>query len=291
MLYEVITIEWEQSENSKQLEYITKQMISLGQSGKRVNIIDKVTDSYKPYDIINRWLNLYLTDNIEVYYIEEYNNVLKADSLYVLPGKAAVIGMSTDKKTADNLYLYFDDPKSTAFYTAKMKTIMSRAKKLIYKIEVRDSMGMVELLDEYLRVNQTTYMLNPRPTFRNMPVDLLREILEDNGVSKELIQHCININRKRHEIRMRCKYRQIYDITAIEEALNQDFIIEYELSQIAGREIRITRKQFLKQLSYILQFIANHMYTLALVSLEDVGFSMKNTSVIVQENSIRNNFV
>lgn len=279
-------IAWERAECHKHLDFITKQLKKLGEDGAKINIIDMVTDTYKPYDIIHRWLTLYLTDNIEVFYLEDNSDSQNKDSLNVIPEKAALIGMSTNRQYSDNLYLYFEDIQSTLFYTAKMKTIMESAKQLIYKIEVKDTLGMIQLLDEYLKENQTTYMLNPRPTFRNMPVELLREVLESNDVSEELIQHCININRKRHEIRLRCKYRQIYDINAIEQALNQDYIVEYELSQITGKEIKITKQQFLKQLSYILEFIANNMYTLALVSVNEVGFEMNNTSMIVQENSI-----
>ncbi|OOP72773.1 hypothetical protein [Clostridium beijerinckii] len=278
-------IDWSM-ENETLVKYSIDKMMNCIRKGHKIKIIDRVTAEYKPYIVIFRWLPLYLSENVEIWYFQD--NMIREDtrSIYVVPNEIAFVGMKVENIENSNLNIIHLDKASVDFYERSLNAIIADSRKLINTIAISDAMEKQRILDEYLKPVQLTYLLNVLPTFRNMPIDLLETILQENNVDKELIEYCLNINKKRHEIRNRCNYRQIYNLDAIEEAIHKDYIVDRDLSVIIGKEIRISNKHFREQLKYIAKETSTDTYIVILTSFSNLNLAMNSVEMIVQDDSI-----
>lgn len=255
-------------------------------AGHKVVIIDKMTDQYKPYVVILRWLPIYLKKEMEVLYFQKDIKEFYKKSIYAVDHHIAMVGMCLAEGNSENLTMIHRDPISVDFYHKMVASIAQKSRQLIFTLELSDAMKMVELMEENFKPNQLTYMINHLPTFRNMPLSLLERILVENKVSGDKMAICLKANRKRKELRDQFNYRQIYDLDAIENALQQEYIIDYDLSQVIGKEARVSNAFFREQLEYIKKFRITESYTLVLTSFCDLNLNVDNTAIVVQENSI-----
>ncbi|AFA47509.1 hypothetical protein [Acetobacterium woodii] len=256
------------------------------EAGHKVVIIDKMTDQYKPYIVILRWLPIYLKKEVEVLYFQKDLKEFYKKSIYAVENYIAMVGMSLEEGNCENLTMLHRDSISVNFYLKMVESIATKSKRLIYTSKLTDVMKMVNLMEENFKPNQLTYMINHLPTFRNMPLHLLERILVANEVSGEKMAICLKANRKRKELRDKFNYRQIYDLDAIEKALQQEYFIDYDLSQVIGKEAKIANAFFREQLEYISKFKASEIYTLVMTSFKDLNLNIDNTEIVVQDDSI-----
>lgn len=254
--------------------------------GHKVIIIDKMTDEYKPYVVILRWLPIYLQKGVEIKYFQKDMKEFYKKSVYAVENHIALVGMSLEKEKADNLTMVHRDEISVSFYYKMIASIANNSKQLIFTSKLSNTMKMVEIMKENFNPMKLTYMIHHMPTFHNMPVSLLEEILKDNEVSEQQMELCLLVNEKRREIRNQCNYIQIYDLDALEEAIQKDYIVDYELSKVLGKEARIKKDQFREHLKYLAKITTTSTYTMVLTSFKELNLNVDNTSIIVQDDSI-----
>lgn len=260
-----------------------KKIVKLGH---KVIIIDKMTDEYKPYVVILRWLPIYLSENVEVRYFQKDVEEFYNKGIYVFKDSVALVGMSIEKNSVESISMIHTDKRSVKFYLNTVRYIAGKSRKLIYTSELKDPMHMVKVMEENFKENRVTYMINHMPTFRNMPIDLLEDILKDNNVDDELKKLCVKANLKRKEIRDRCNYIQIYDLDTIEEAVRKDYIVDFELSRVIGREARIKKEFFRKHLLYLKEIKFTDTYQMVVTSFKDLNLNVDNSSISVQDDGI-----
>lgn len=278
-------IDWSM-DNETLVKYSIDKMMNCIKNGDKIKIIDRVTAEYKSYIVIFRWLPLYLSENVEIWYFQDNGMREDKKSIYVVPNEIALVGMRVENIENSNLNILHLDKASIEFYERSLNAILSDSRKLINTIAISNFPEKQRILDENLKPVQLTYLLNVLPTFRNMPIGLLETVLLENDVDRELIKHCININKKRHEIRDRCNYRQIYNLDAIEEAIHKNYIVDYDLSVIVGKEVRISNKHFREQLKYIAKETSTDKYIVILTSFSQLNLIMNSVEMIVQDDSI-----
>ena len=278
-------IDWSM-ENEALVKYSISKMMNCIKKGHHIKIIDRVTAEYKPYIVMLRWLPLYLSENVEVWYFQD--NMIREDkrSIYVVPNEIALIGMKVENIENSNLNIIHLDKISVEFYERSLNAIVADSRKLIQTIAISDVIQKQKIVEESLKPVQLTYLLNILPTFINMPIDLLEAILLENNVEKERIELCVNINKKRREIRNHCNYRQIYNWDAIQDSIHEDYIVDYELSAIVGKEIRISNKHYREQLKFIAKETATDTYIVILTSFSQLNIMMNSVEMIVQDDSI-----
>lgn len=252
-------------------------------NGNKVIIIDKVTSEYKPYLTILRWIKIYLLDGVEIYYYQTNEEPILKQSIYGAKNSIAYIGNRIEQ---NNLCTLYRDRESVDFYYSVLEKILNNSKKMIETIDVSDSYAMVNILEKELKSFHLTYLLDELPTFRNMPLELLESILKENQVEEEKILNCLNISIRRRKIRNRCNYRQIYNLDALEKAINKEYIIDYDLSAIVGKEIKIRNDQLKEQLEYISKVKNTEKYQMVLTSFKEINLLKNNLELIVQEDSI-----
>ena len=254
--------------------------------GNKVRIIDRITGDYKPYQLMLKWLPIYLSEGVEIRYFEEKDSIFNKIGICCVKNQIALISKKISYSNEKYLSTIYKNKECVDYYCDLMDEVFKKSRKLIEIINYSDVFTILELLEGSLRTYQITYLLNNMPTFRNMPLSLLENILKENEVEDEKRKICIEAYKKGRELRNRCNYRQIYNLDSLEKNIDKDYIVDYDLSKIIGKEIRISNKNYRKQLEYIMKNTTTDNYQIALVSFSNEQLLKETTDMIVQEDSI-----
>jgi len=278
-------IEWEFVDASVR-KYMVDNMLKAISLGHKITIIDYMTNSYKPYVVILRWLQVYLSPNVDVRYIYNHGEASFNEAIYVVENQMSVVGMSIEKNFNEHITAIYQDEVTNLFYSKVIKTYLERSNQLIENSDLKDPSNILKIMESHFKEKQTTYMINPMPTFRNMPIDLLQKVLEDNAVPAYLKEMCLDANQKRRDLRNRCRYVQIYNLDALEAAVEKPYIIDYDLSIIVGKEVKIKQHFFREYLKYLTTISNTNRYTMVLTSFENIKLNVDQSSICVQDDSI-----
>jgi hypothetical protein len=254
--------------------------------GHTIKIIDGAADNYKPYLSIFRWMSVYLSEEVELWYRQARDNRDNQYSIYLLPGACALYTMGVDVPVKDHHCILFTDTESLAFFEKSAQASFDKSQKMIEVLRVEDILGTLKVLDLHLVSKQLTYMLNPTPTFRSMSIDLLEKVLEDNKVDPDMRRICLEANTKTREIRERCDYRQIYSLDAMEENAKAPFSVDYDLSSICGKEMIISKENLKRHMEYLQNIPHTDQYTITLANLNSIAVLPTNISMIVQDDRL-----
>lgn len=95
-------------------------------------------------------------------------------------------------------------------------------------------------------------MLDSVFTYRNMPRDMLDEVLEKNNINYSLKETIIDSYNWWQKFYSNYKIKCIFDIEEINKNHKLDKVKDYELSAMAGRDIYIGKYQFEKHIRHVL---------------------------------------
>ena len=250
--------------------------------GNHMTIIDQITELYRPRENMFQFLPLYLHENVTSYFYRDPLPSPLRQNLYLIEGKAALSVSSTASDGITVLTSFYQDPKYVRFFDAVNATVMQDARLMIETMEVRQIHRLLDIIGSHMKSSRLLYMLNRIPTFRNMSQELLQEILQANGIDTPMQESCLLANEKSAATRGRCRCRQIYDLDAIEAQSRRDDFIEYDLTCITGKTVKITRQQFFRQLEYLKENIRDESYALVLYPFSELKMSAPPINVIVQ---------
>jgi hypothetical protein len=274
-------IDWSTTEPERFL-LTSDCVIDCVQRGHRVCIIDILGDSYRSYETLDRWMDMYMTEGVDVRYIIGNFTDAEKGNYYCIKDKLALIGYYFEQDLSLLTYTHYTDYRMLNYYQARVGDYVASSKPVFDKLLLAEHMETVSIMEKNLTALEPTYMIGQAPTYINMPPELLCEILESNGVDQAQINRCEDTLAKRHQIRRRCKYIQMYDIDTMEERLRHDKNEAAMLSRIIGRPIFITKKQYLRQLQYIAESVELGEMEIDLISFRDTGVKENGISVVAQ---------
>lgn len=278
-------IDW----NSARPEYLqitSRSVMEAAASGSRVCIIDVLGDSYRSYDVLMRWMDMYMTVGVDMRCISASFTDAEKGCYYLIRDSLALVGYSFEGRPELLTYTHFSDHRMLSYYQARVMDYVSRSRPLFFKLHLAQHMETVRLMAQNLNAFDPTYMICPAPTYINMPPELLQEVLESNSVAETQIDLCLETLHKRHEIRQRCKYIQIYDMDAMEERLLAPRCEAPMLSRIMGRPIYMTGDQYRRQLEYIAEILERGEMEIDLVSFRELGVDEKSASIVAQSGHL-----
>ncbi|MGN0395643.1 MAG: hypothetical protein ACI4EF_09775 [Coprococcus sp.] len=279
-------VDWENVDNVY-FDKIYQRVKEISQNGRKLIIMDLLKDSYRSYQAIFRWLPMYMLPEVEVYYVHEWD--VEQKQCFILSGgeQMALLGKRTEGEKEERVYNLYRDYHNTMFLKRQVEAFLSKAKRMIYLNPIGDTLYTLKLMDANIHTGIVTYMLNPMPTFLNMPPELVEEILYENGIVGEDAERISEVNKTRSALRAKCHYCQIYDIDKIEWCLEQKEFVSPLLSKILGRDIIVKREQFRKQLLYILKQMERENYMVLLPSFQsDLADIPDSISFTVQEDAL-----
>ncbi len=255
--------------------------------GHRMRIIDQITGLYRPWFYMFRFLPLYLSENVTAYFYRDPQPSPLRHNMFLAEGKMALTVVSTPAKPELVVNSFYRESENVRLYDALADTILAGSQLMIHTMPVGQIHSLLDIIDSHMKSSRLLYMMNRIPTFRNMTAELLGEILADNGVTGELLELCLEANRKSTSTRGRCQSRQIYDLDAVEAAAEQESLVEHDLSAITGRNIRIYRRQFLRQLEHLRENIRAENYSLVLFPFSQLKMDPPPPfNIIVQDDSL-----
>lgn len=278
-------IVWGQVEK-EYIDDIIEKMTEALDRGVKICIIDKVMGRYRPYEVLLRWLPVYFRKNISVLYLHQADEEIYCQSIYVAGNQVAYVGVRPGECSNQHFTMLMKNHDEIKVYQEMIQSIKQKCKNLFWTSSLPEATEMMEIISENLKPDQITYMMNELPSYRNMPETLLKQILTENSVDEEVQKICLKASEGRRKIRNRSNYRQIYNLDAIEKVLQQPSFVEYDLSQIVGKEIRITREHFKEQLQYIAETSFSETYKMILPSFRELHLNNGATSFVVQDDSI-----
>ncbi|MDR0197689.1 MAG: hypothetical protein LBI36_05665 [Oscillospiraceae bacterium] len=278
-------VDWDLVEQQFILE-LTRDIGSVTRNSRPVIITTVATADYQSYVALMRWLPIYLNKRVEVRYVQEDFNTAFSTGIYIAEGNAAMINTGLRGRRECSQSLIYQDSRGQAFCAELLRELTKNSKRLFDHSLLSQPLAMIELMERHIRPEPLTFMINSLPSFLNMPLELLSEILDDNGVDGEKSALCLDANRRRRILRDRCNYFQIYDSAALEKALYAEYTVENDLSRVIGREVRITREQFRRQLEFIAKTRNTERYRLALVDFNDINLIAKGSAIVVQDDSV-----
>lgn len=263
------------------------ETLSALRCGHSMHIVDQITETYRPWFYMFRFIPIYLTENVTSYFYQDPKPSPLRQNVFLIEGKAALTISSTPADPNLVITALYREPEYVKFYGAIARTVLEGSHLSIHTMPLREIHGLLDIIASHIKSSRLLYMMNRLPSFRNMPQELLEEILRDNGVGGVLLEECLAANRKSAATRGRCQSRQIYDLDAIESAALQEELVEYDLSALTDRTIKITRKQFLRQLEHLKENIRDENYTLVLFPFSRLEMDAPPPfNIIVQDDSL-----
>lgn len=258
-------IDFERTENYQLYLHADKMCKRMLQAGRKIILLTTVKKRYQSYAILLNWLQLYANDNVEAYYIEDFQLFENKECILVQPGRIAFSGKDTDRTYSPDIYIVTREQIMVNYYYAVCQVIRSHSIPLVHKIRMYNQKKLHKTIQNVIYQNRLIYIIDTMPSYRNMPEALLLEILTENGIEGELRQECIDDWDLWQEFYTQNECKCNYDIESIEANLKKEKIKDIELSVIVGKEIWISRKQFIQHL----QFLTNT----SMWKDEDIAFS------------------
>jgi transcriptional regulator with XRE-family HTH domain len=270
-----------------QIEETVQETLRSLDCGHRFRIVDQITETYRPWDFMFRFIPVYLHENVTSYFYRDPQPSPLRQNMYIVEGRAALTISSTQADPELVITSFYQQPEYVQFYDSINASIMEGSHLMIQTMRDQHIHELLDIIDAHMKSSRLLYMINRKPTFRNMTQELLREILEQNHVSAADQELCLSAGRKSTSIRGRCKSRQIYDLDAIEALADKEEIIEYDLSAILGRKIKLNQQQFLCQLEHLKQNIRDDEYSLVLYPFSKLKMDTPPPfNIIVQDDSL-----
>lgn len=255
-------------------------------AGHHMRIIDQLTDTYRPWELMFQWLPMYLQPNVETFFYRNPKPMPLRQNLMVIHGHAALVMSSTAAAPGLVIASLYRDPEYVRLFDAVIDTMLADSHPMMQVMDAGQLAPFLQMIEEHVRSRRVLYMINRLPTFRNMPPALLDEILRGNGVQGALYERCTAAGRQSALTRGRCECRQIYDLDAMEAAAAREYVVDADLSAVAGREIHLSRSQFLRQLAYLRERVRSDHYSMVVYPFSRLGTEVPPCNMIVQDDSL-----
>lgn len=250
-------------------------------------ILDQLTDTYRPRELMFQWMPIYLQNNVQTYFYRNPKPLPLRQNILLIRGQAVLLVSSTTTSPAGVLSTFLYEPEYVRQYEELADALIADSRPMIEVMETRRLIPFLQQIGQRMRSSHLLYMINQLPTFRNMPPELLDNILHYNQVSGVMYEECMAAGQQSTATRNRCESRQLYNLDAIEEALEQEYIIDYDLSAVVGREIRVTREHLKKQLRFLREHLRAPHYSLTIYPFSRLELhTSPPCNLIVQDDSM-----
>jgi hypothetical protein len=224
--------------------------------GIHINVIHKISrDINEMLHVINQWLPLYLTGNVDPYYYPHLRDGVYKRTLYVVPNLAAVSSSSIGSISDGTANMLVTDPKLVDAFTGEFYSYMSLCRPVL-KI-LRNGSIMEALLDS-LRGSGGITIFSSGISHLTIPVSMHKGLLErgakcDISYSGDLEEYLMSIGPflERFEITCFGYLHRAGDI--------KDGKVKIPLSNILyGKELYYTPEEYRLQLLNIIYYMENY---------------------------------
>ena len=252
-----------------------------------MTIIDQLSDTYRPRELMFQWMPIYLQSNVQTCFYRNPKPLPLRQNVLLIRGHAVLLMSSTASDPTRVLSIFYDDPSYIQMFEEMADTLIADSRPMIEVMETRLLIPFLRQIGQHIRSSHLLYMINQLPTFRNMPPELLDEILQYNQVTGRAYEECMAAGRQSTATRTRCESRQLYNLDAIEEAMERDYTIDADLSAVVGRDVLVTREHLRKQLLFLREHLRARHYSLTIYPFSRLELhTSPPCNLIVQDDSM-----
>jgi len=227
-----------------------KKMLDILGRGHQLVIIrgtNKRLDSL--FDEIVEWMPLYLTGQIGSYVGMQISSEFPT-SLYILEDICALSGFEVDKE--ERFTAFTNDPLTIQSFQKMFEKALLRKNpfiKVFNRSNIQKAIQDIIIAGEN---NDPSYYMANELFFTNMREDLLSDILKNNSCTVVEEEIVLNFHKRLNQnfdqnVRL-CENHHIYNYKSLEKCAKQTSYLNSHLSIITGRDIYMTRQDFIRHI-------------------------------------------
>jgi len=164
----------------------TKMLTKLLKKGHKIRIIHTVYKSLNEIlNAIEKWLPLYLSGNLEPYYYPKIQDGLFRHSMFIIGDKLALSSTSLTDKIDSSLNYYHTNKENITNLTESFNSLLEMCLPLMSIYTDKNRQGYLDTVQDFYKVCNDTYVYTPTISTVTIPYDLMGEIYENAGCSKE----------------------------------------------------------------------------------------------------------
>lgn len=265
------------------LEFSLPYLEKMKRHGCAIRIMDNCP-APKTYMTIFNWLEFYFSGQIHLF--SDYTHPHLHRMIFLLEDNCALVVLANDVgQKIFHSTLYTD--KDSARYFQRIADIAAETSiRVIEKIPFSNIMDFLHTLDRFLIPNSTTYLVNPVMMYKTMNLDILNQVLEENGIPEGERKAAFETNRFTAYLRTKCPYKQIYDLSAMTRIAAMESTVDEELSEVYGRPIKVSRRLLHEHLQFLCKLNSQEKYDLLFVPFETLHLLHSTISYVVQKDGL-----
>lgn len=214
--------------------------------------------------------------NAEWFYYEYYDENVFQFSFFILDKALSLLGLS--EKQSDSTTMLFKDTASVIHHEVLAASVISRCEKLFVNFLPDKCHEVVQHISA-IRKRGAIYAYLPAPAFVSAETDLLREILIDNQIAPDQVEHCLTVNKLMRDL-VHSQFRgleerpeRIVQILQLEEMTRRAGNIPFvscSLTLLGGKNVHVTPFQYARCIRNLANALRKyHNLEIAFVSEKD----------------------
>jgi len=201
------------------------------------------------YEVHKLFMEIGFHDHLTIRTFVAKSKLLFVTSLYSLPKRMVVVGYHPEGELPMMSLLYRDGPY-IAMQEAALQSIREASTPILVSNKNTDMERVLTWVKSSWARNEAYYCSGKVLSFTTMSEGLLHEILNDNHVTENQRKLCFEVY---HSLRFDVEHRPdnsmsgfYYILDEISSVLTYDTLVNYPLSLLTGKNITMTRAQYLK---------------------------------------------
>ncbi len=253
-----------------------KRMFQLLERGFRARVVvhfSSLQDSFvKFFQICGP---LFFHKNIQWYKHRYYDDEIHWFSFFILENTMSVMGMSMSD--SQSYTAVFPDPFSIAHHKAVVESVIRSSEPFFELYSPDMTEELIKRVQSVSRLGTILYTYLPVPALISSGGEVIKSVLESNGVESDRAARCADICEEFAKIQQRAiepyrgssgKIINIFQLDRMERCITVIPFTSRSLSLLAGKEITASQKQVALSFDYLADSLRDNEHTTAALASE-----------------------
>lgn len=267
-------------------------MVQTLSRGHRIKIIHTISrDLDEMLNAIAQWMPLYMAGTIEPYFYPKKRDGIFKRTLFVLPGKAAVVSGSVGDQTAHAANLLFHDPSAVESYEAEFLKYLNLCRPLMRIFGLNNREDCLATLKEFEKEHCNALIKTESLSLVTMQEGDLSEIFRRNNLAESDL-----LDFQRTRVQSFLKLLETHIFTEIITLPDPQAVIQGQIKialsdMLDSGAIYYSPEEYLLHLKSIYEYLSTHKnYHLHIISEPAAGncsvYVKEDLGVVVAKNSL-----
>ncbi|MEN6351442.1 MAG: hypothetical protein ABFD08_18880 [Syntrophomonas sp.] len=249
------------TEDQSFLSRFKEYMLMLLKRNHQISIIHTIDrNPISIMSVLNFWIPIHMTGRLRSYYFPKYVDFTERNFLWMVKGYIAMLGNSCQNDGKNCYSVIYTDSWTLHQYDLLFKSYLQECRPLTSSHHKQ--MEVFQLINFMSGKPEPAYLISQQPVLASLPAGLLRKVLVNNTVGEDGCNLCMKIHTKWNHVNTsgnsNITTKWIHDFDSINNALaGQE--TQYELlSQLAGKEVYLSREEVKFHLKNVIHLLESH---------------------------------